>query len=127
MEIAPEHKNKIIKSLEGVGRVKAVGYLPRSTITNILGQDESSMLLSYEERGLKVRIFEPDSCCIKSGAFVVYSREMVQNIINKHLNLIAAMGWKPIVCGVITQIMTTWFDPADKICPVIAELYGEQC
>jgi hypothetical protein len=111
--------------LDNVGATKAVGYLPLYTIERVLGQNPAELVQHYRQKGLCVRVFDQNECCIKSGALFVWDYDQASRCIKEFGKSVTEKGW-PIDANVVLEnIATEWFEKDDPIMPLVYALYGE--
>ena len=116
----------ILCSLEDVGSRKSVGYLPLYTIERFIkGYTLEILQTRYSERGLYSEVFGPDKAVIKSGAFFVYDREMMQQVIAKHVDAINAEAWPLDAQLIIHRIASQWLDTDHPLMPFVNELFAD--
>jgi hypothetical protein len=118
-------KKQILRSFDDVGATKAIGYLPKKTILDLLALDIDQIRTYYEVKGLKTKMFDERETCIKSGAMFVYDRARFDQIVEKFKVEIVGKGWLAESGFVLDQIATHWFEGDDPILPLIRALYGE--
>jgi hypothetical protein len=114
-----------MRSIEDVGRTKAVGYLPLATLEKVLGLEPEELRKQSIARSLEVRIFEEGKCCIKSGAIFVYDSVLFKKIAEKFREEILARGWIAECDFLIERIATNWFSEQEPVLQFISALYGE--
>jgi hypothetical protein len=69
-----EEVEQLLLSLSGVGPKKPIGYLPLYTLRDIARLKPELVAADAVALGLAAAQFDPDECCIKSGALYVYDR-----------------------------------------------------
>jgi hypothetical protein len=124
-ELDSETRNRSLSSFDNVGRTKAVGYLPKSTIVNVLGQEVDACVKNLILRGLKAQVFDEHESCIKSGAVFAYEPKMVSKIIKLHKDRILKRGWLLTPESVIGKLSAEWYDNDDQIMPLIRNLFND--
>ena len=79
-----------INDLLGVGRVKAMGYLPLDTLLNY-GCCLEQLEQELRDRGLQTLIL--NSCNVYSGALYAWDRKMLSALIVEHKEQIERHAW----------------------------------
>jgi hypothetical protein len=123
---ASEHDEQaLLRSLTTVSPSKPVGYLPLYAIKKFLRLTPEAVAAAAATRGLATAQFEPDACCIKSGALYVYHREALASLLQRSADIICAAGLPLDPDGFVTCIATKWFESDHPIYRIIASAFGE--
>lgn len=125
IDLSDDERAQILRSLSGVGISKSVGYLPLNTVTSILGIDVEVLTREYQDKGLSVRIFSPDTCCIKSGALYVYESSDLRIILDEDRRLLTANGWDNDPDQFVNQVARFWVEKTNPVYPVIQRAFGD--
>lgn len=79
--------------LAQVGPQKPLGYLPRSTITDLCGETIAGAIAWAKQTGLRWANFDADECDINSGAIYVWHEAALASLLRAHAGLLAECGW----------------------------------
>lgn len=111
----------VLQSLDRVGKDKAVGYLPLSTVRVVLGLQLEDLLMFYGAHLQTLIVHEAESC-IKSGAVFVYSASAIEN---SHV-------WKGLQsqgfaspAEFIAFLGRNWVSDGHLLKPLIRTLFGD--
>jgi hypothetical protein len=115
----------LLESLDKVGDSKAVGYLPRHTVIDILDMTSTDVLSMYGSKGLLVVEFKESETCIKGGAFFVYDAAMIAKLIFKYECILAVNRWPLDPNKIIKKIAKKWYPERHPAMPFIRALYGD--
>ena len=116
---------EILESLDLVGHSKAVGYLPLRTITDFIKTPLKELKESYRRKNLNIRVFSERDTCIKSGAFFVYDKIMMEHAISAFQTTITNLNWSPVPIYIIGRIARNWYDADHPVMPFVRALYGD--
>ena len=125
MPILIEERERILESLRAVGPDKPIGYLPRYTISDILGMRENTLIADANSRGLSTVSLGPTLCCIKSGALYIYDRGALKKILLASAQTLLACNMATEPDGFVLQVAATWFERSHPVYSIIAAAFGE--
>ena len=102
-----------------------MGYLPLATLKNHLARDIGEVVDSFEKRGLKVKVFQMDDCCIKSGAIYIYDPSALQNILNAASHVLKKNEWPVVAESFVAKVAEFWVEQTHPVHPVIRRAFGD--
>jgi hypothetical protein len=113
-------------SLWKVGPKKPLGYLPLSTIKGYCGESLSRVMLVLVGRGLDVRVFDPATCAVGSGALYVSDREALQRLLDEHLATLLLAAWPPWASEFVQRVAAEWIGGSQQpaLYTLIARAFG---
>jgi hypothetical protein len=76
-------------------------------------------------RGLATAQFDPDECCIKSGALYVYDRLALSAILRGWASTLEAEGIPSDPGRFVAYVAANWLGPTHAAYPVIAATFGD--
>jgi hypothetical protein len=112
----------ILESIRNVGPNKPVGYLPRSTVYNVLNLNIKDIKKIVHNNN-NIKIFYQKSTWIKSGAIFVYNKPAVRLTIGKYIENF--IGSDIEVEDIIDIVAFKYFDKQTLFYKIIRELFGE--
>jgi hypothetical protein len=118
-------KSAVLSNLTRVGPAKPIGYLPLYTIRNLLEMEPHMLAQEARTRGLSTALFEPNQCCIKSGALYVFDRSSLERLIQSSNSVLAASHWPFDADQFIARIASEWIDQAHPVALVVNRAFGE--
>lgn len=104
---------------------KPVSYLPIRTIERIFGMTASDYASLISKNGDSYIIFNAEQTCIKSGAVYAFNIVFLQEILDRHKNVLLNIGWPSEAKEFIRKSASEWLDTAHSITPIIMECFGE--
>jgi hypothetical protein len=116
----------ILRDHLNVGRGKPVSYLPINTVEKIIGISIQAYTAEIGKSGNKFAIFSEKECCIKSGAVYSYNNDELNNILNKHKDVLHKNKWPATPDGFIKRIASEWLDEQHPMMPIIKEAFGDE-
>lgn len=119
-------RQAILRSLDDVGPSKPVGYLPLSTIDEILLISPEAVAAGLTARGLATARFSPEDTCIESGALYVYHRAALHTLLANRAEAVGIADLPLDPDRFVVRIATTWFDEDHPAKPIIAAAFGNQ-
>lgn len=125
MPLASEERGRILRSLLTVGPAKAIGYLPRNTISALLGMSEDTLIADANSRGLAAVSLGPAVCCIKSGALYIYDRGALGKLLSASAHTLTACDMATEPDEFVLQVAAIWFDRSHAVYPIIAMAFGD--
>jgi hypothetical protein len=108
-----------------VGPEKPVSYLPIRTVENVLGITLSAYRLLIENQGNRCAVFQPEDCCINSGAIYAYSEPDLVNILRNNHEVLIKHGWPIVPSDFIRRIASEWLGEESPIEPIVRKTFGE--
>jgi len=121
-----EQRDVLLRSLTEVGSSKPVGYLPLYTIEKFLRCTPETIAAVAAKRGLAAAQFAQAVCCIKSGAFYVYHREALGDLLRENADTICVAGLPLDPDGFVAHIAAIWYEASHVAHPIIAAAFGER-
>ena len=126
MVIASEQdRQRIFGNLAAVGNAKPLGYLPLATLEKHLAMDVTEVAGSFEKRGLKIRVFLANECCINSGALYVYDPSALQSVLNADFDVLERNKWPVTAELFVDRLAKFWVEQSDPVHAVIQRAFGD--
>lgn len=90
-----KEKEDMMGDLYNVGKSKMLGYLPLTTVKELLEQNLDNLKKTLIDRGLFVHIFEHNECNIAGGAIYVADLKQLQEFlfVPEQKNILDIMQW----------------------------------
>jgi len=124
--VLPEDTNNMLDNHLGVGREKAVSYLPIGTIERDLGITAQMYKSIIEDMGNEAIIIYQPECCINSGAVYAYNYKELANILLYFGDLLRNNDWPTDPAAFIRRIAAEWLDEKNLIIPVIRKAFADE-
>jgi hypothetical protein len=115
-----DERRALLRSLTEVGPSKPVGYLPLHAIKDFVQLPPNTVAAAAIARGLATAQFDPNACCIKSGALYVYDREALAKLLQARVDVLLAAGLPLDPDRFVAHIATVWFESDHPAHPIIA-------
>lgn len=125
MPLASEERDRILRNLMAVGPNKAIGYLPRHTVSDLLGMSEDTLIADANSRGLAAVSLCPAACCLKRGALYIYDRSALGKLLSASAHILTSWGMGTEPDEFVLQVAATWFEHSHTVYPVIAAAFGD--
>jgi hypothetical protein len=120
-----KYRRSIFGNLAEVGGAKPLGYLPLATIKNHLDLDADALADSFVKQGLKAKVFQPNECCIKSGALYVFDPPVPQQVLDAASVVLENSSWPTDAELFVNQVAKIWVDQNQPVYAVIRRAFGE--
>jgi hypothetical protein len=120
----PAEREFLLRSISLVGPEKPVGYLPLYTLRDFAMVEPEDVAAVAATRGLASILFEPDACCIKSGALYVYHPDALTELLHANADTLAAANMSAAPDQFVTQIAAVWLEPSHPVYPIIVKAFG---
>lgn len=115
----------ILKEMDDIGVVKAVGYLPLDALRKLPEFSELKISEYCASRRLQFRVFTVEECCIRSGVVFFWSERQLNELILKFSECLKANNIAPTAEDVISNLAKIWYPPNHNLMPFIRKAFGD--
>ncbi len=123
--MAAEVPAHVLESLTRVGPEKAVGYLPLSTVQNLLELDVDDVIAGAIARGLKALRLEEGDCCVRSGALYLYDPAALERVLGLAETTLMELGFPIDAEGFVRAIARDWLPYDHPAVPIIRAAFAD--
>lgn len=117
-------KNNLPQDLKNVGTIKALGYMPISTLEG-LGVGIAETRDFAIKNNLYYKIFKHGECFVGGGAFVMADLELLQKILNANKVELVRNNWPTDAKAFVDKVITINVPQKTKLFDIIADAYAD--